>query len=103
MTDGELLVMLKANLEIITDYMDAESKTAKEAELMNYINTAKAFIEREGVSLSDSIEDAMLTVMYAGWLYDRRKDPSVSMPRMIRWALNNRLFSQKIQEYSDES
>ena len=37
----------------------------------------------------------MLVEMYAAYLYRRRREENVQMPRMLRWALNNRLFSQK--------
>lgn len=101
-----LLTMLKANLEIITDYMDAEATAAKEEELTQYINTAIEFIEREGIDLTDSIGDSMLITMYASWLYDKRKTTGSkytsyyiqNMTRMLRYNLNNRLFQQKIQE-----
>ena len=53
------------------------------------------------------IEDANLIVMYAAYLYRNRvKDSEVGyktaisatgMPRMLRYALNNRLFSQKMR------
>ena len=105
MTDAELLVMLEYNLELIMDYMDAESKAQKEAELTHYLNSAKAFIKTEGVTLDMSrIDDCQLVIMYAAWLYDKRKTQSSyngqehGMPRMLRWALNNRLFSQKVGE-----
>ena len=89
--------MLEANLEIITDYMDATSKTAKETELTQYLNAAKGFISKEGITLDlTNISDCMLVVMYAGWLYEKRKDDTAGMPRMLRWNLNNRLFSEKV-------
>jgi hypothetical protein len=40
--------------------------------------------------------------MYASWLYDKRRAPENTMPRMLRWNLNNRLMSQKMQ-VSNES
>lgn len=102
MTQETLLAMLKANLEIITDYMGADAKAAKETELLQYIQSAEAYIQREGIDLAIAIDgsipevsDALLVVMYAGWLYDRRKDPTAVMPRMLRWNLNNKLISQK--------
>lgn len=105
MTQATLVVMLQNNLEIITDYMDADAKAAKEAELLTYIQAAESYIKREGITLDiaadgsvDAVGDAMLVVMYAGWLYDRRKDPTAVMPRMLRWNLNNRLISQKAAE-----
>lgn len=97
MTDADMLVMLKANLEIITDYMDAEAIAAKNTELGQYLDAAKSMIQTEGITLNtDDIRDCMLVVMYAGWLYDKRKDATVGMPRMLRWNLNNRLFSEKV-------
>ena len=101
MTDNELLSMLKLNLEVITDYMDAEAKAAKEAELLQYLKAAREFVTREGIILEeDSAGDAQILVMYASWLYGRRKaDNSYgAMPRMLRWALNNRLFEQDIND-----
>lgn len=98
MTDADLLVMLEANLEIITDYMDSDAKTAKETELTQYINSAKSYITREGVTLSlDDIGDCQLVVMYASYLYQRRKAQAADtgMPRFLRYNLNNRLFQEK--------
>lgn len=107
-TDEVLLTMLKQSLEIITDYMDAEAKTAKETELTWYIDTAQEYITREGITLQDTIGDAMLQVMYAMWLYDKRKTTGSkytsyyiqNMPRMLRWNLNNRLLQEKVQDDS---
>ena len=36
--------------------------------------------------------------MYAAYLYRKRADDAPVMPRMLRYALNNRLFSQKVRE-----
>jgi hypothetical protein len=99
MDNAELLKMLKLNLEVITDYMDAEAKAAKESELLQYLNAAREFITREGIDLEeDSLGDAQILVMYASWLYGRRKagNDYGAMPRMLRYALNNRLFEQDI-------
>lgn len=94
-----MLTMLKNNLELITDYMDAEAKTQKENELTDYLNTSIDFIEREGITLDySSISDEMLVVMYAAWLYDKRKDGVAVMPRMLRYNLNNRVFAEKVNE-----
>lgn len=100
-----VLTMLKAGLELITDYMDADSKAAKELELMQYIESAEVYIEREGITLVDTVDDQMLVSMYAMWLYDKRKTTGSkytsyyiqNMPRMLRYNLNNRLMSQKVK------
>ena len=105
MTNETILTMLKQGLEIITDYMDEQSKTAKDLELMQYIETAEVFIEREGIILEDVVSDQMLVSMYAMWLYDKRKTTGSkynsyyiqNMPRMLRYNLNNRLLQQKVR------
>lgn len=92
-----LLVMLENNLELMFDYMDDESRESKENQLMQYIYSGVSFIEREGITLKlDDISDCMLVTMYASWLYDKRKDGVAIMPRMLRYNLNNRLFSEKV-------
>ena len=100
MTDAEMLAMLETDLEIVTDYMDSTAKTAKETELTQYINAAKVYITREGVTLDLADPgDARLVCMYASWLYRARKVPDITpMPRHLRWNLNNRLYQQKIRE-----
>lgn len=93
-----LLAMLKNNLEILTTYMDQASVEMIDTQLLQYIQTSATFIEREGISLDlDDISDCMLVTMYSAWLYEKRKDPTAQMPRMLRYNLNNRLFSEKVQ------
>ena len=96
MNDAELLTMLKNDLEIVTDFMDDEAKAAKDAELSGYLSSAREFITREGIDLTESFGDSMLLVMYASWLYSRRRAETsyAAMPRMLRWNLNNRLYEQ---------
>jgi hypothetical protein len=36
-----------------------------------------------------------LVVMYAAWLW-RKRDNMEGMPRMLRYALNNRIFQEKM-------
>ena len=104
-----LLVMLKQSLEIITDFMDAEAKASKDLELTQYLKSAERMISREGLTLiSDDIDDMMLVVMYAMWLYDKRKTTGSkytsyyiqNMPRMLRYNLNNRLFQEAARRES---
>lgn len=66
------------------------------AYLTQAISAAQAFIAREGITLTDSIEDGQLVEMYAAYLI-RKRATTEPMPRMLRWTLNNRLFSQKAQ------
>ena len=92
MTDETILTMLKANLQIIA------GNTLQDEYLRNLIATARQMITREGTMLTDTIEDGNLVVMYAAYLYRKRADDAPVMPRMLRYALNNRLFSQKVSE-----
>lgn len=85
-----LLEMLKINLGICS--------TAYDERLLQLLEASKSQIEQEGVqNLSeDNPLDAQLIVDYAEWLW-RRRDTKEGMPRMIRYALNNRVFSKKMQ------
>lgn len=104
MTDEQLLAMLKMNLEIVT------SNESRNLYLTQLISTAKSSIAREGILLDgESIEDNNLIVMYAAYLYRQRVTVGAGnvyntaaysaegMPRMLRYALNNRLLSQKMR------
>lgn len=79
----DVMTLLKIDLGIIGDVYDPL--------LSQLINAAKEFITKEGVSLTESAEDTQLVVMYAAYLY-RKRATDEGMPRMLRWALNNRLF-----------
>ena len=87
MTDEEILTVLKIDLQISTNKMDTY--------LRQLIGAARSYITQEGILLECSTGDGMLVEMYAAYLYRRRREENVTMPRMLRWALNNRLFSQK--------
>lgn len=84
MTQQELMTLLKIDLGIIG--------TAYDPQLEQLLSAAQSFITREGVTLTDSVEDAQLIIMYAAYLY-RKRATDEGMPRMLRWALNNRIFS----------
>lgn len=93
MTDSQILVPLKIDLQISVNDLD-------ENYLLPLIKTARDFIATEGITLDESVGDGMLVEMYAAWLYrDRRNNSKYAierkMPRMLRWALNNRLFQEK--------
>ena len=90
MTDAEKLTMLKVDLGISVDAYDAR--------LTQYIGAAKAEIGREGITLSDeSLDDCNLVIMFAAWMW-RKRDSGEGMPRMLRYALNNRLFAEKMKK-----
>lgn len=88
--DATLLKLLKQDLGLMT--------ASKDELLVLVLGTAKKEIEREGITLQDTVDDAHLIVMYAAYLFRKRaKDTDAAgMPRMLRYALNNRLFSEKL-------
>lgn len=102
MTDAELLTMTKANLQLMTPAFDDF--------ISMLIQVSKKSIEQEGIVLDVSdIADCNLVVMYTSYLYRRRAENNENtaywteanqyfdMPRMLRHALNNRLFAQKMR------
>lgn len=90
MTD-EILAMLLEALKIDLGIRT----TAYDSRLCQYIKNAAEQITIEGVTLDyNRISDQQLVVMYAGWTW-RRRDTGEGMPRMLRYTLNNRIFSEK--------
>lgn len=91
MNSSERLAVLKTDLGILTDKSDEY--------LGLLLSTAASFITREGIALSDGrTDDDMLQVMYAAYLYRKRAGENVPMPRMLRYALNNRLLSERMKD-----
>lgn len=84
-----MLGMLKVDLGI--------SSTAYDSRLGQYITSAKAEIVREGYTFPEtlSVDDMQLIVMYATWMWKKR-ETGEGMPRMLRYLLNQRVFSQKM-------
>lgn len=93
MTDAQIasiLASLKIDLGIVT--------TAYDSRLEEIIKSSHAMITREGATIDASLpEDAQILVMYSAWTW-RRRDTGEGMPRMLRYALNNRVFGEKINE-----
>ncbi len=87
MEDTDILSILKIDLQVSSEKLDAY--------LMELIMASKEYIEKEGIKLNDSVGDGQLVEMYAAYLYRKRREEGAQMPRMLRWALNNRLFSAK--------
>lgn len=89
MTDAELLTALKTDLGI--------TSTGYDVRLEQLLASAKAAVAREGAVLDlRNFEDCQIMIMYADWLW-RRRDTQEGMPRMLRWALNNKIFSGKMR------
>lgn len=97
MSDSELLDLLKQDL--------GELNNDKDNLLVQIINEAKAFITTEGVTLDmNDPGDVGLVRMYAAYLFRKRASDKADgvgnvgqMPRMLRWALNNRVTQQHMR------
>ena len=88
MTDEEKLKVLKKDLQLLT--------TAQDELLLHLIFHGKSAIRSEGIVLQEGdIESDMAVVQYAAYLFRKRASTETSMPRFLRWQLNNMLFSQK--------
>lgn len=97
MTDAELLSTIKVMIG------EANPSSERLIFIQQAVNSAKSFIGREGITLAPalsngvtnySIEDSQLILMYAEYLI-RKRETNEAMPRMLRFALNNRLFGEK--------
>lgn len=86
MTDTTRLALLKIDLGINGNDYDER--------LSQYLTAAASAIENEGITLTDSVEDENLKIMYAAWLW-RKRTENTGLPRTLRWQLNNRLFKEK--------
>lgn len=88
MTEQDRLAMLKIDLGI--------SSTGYDDRLKQILKSSEKAIKKEGVSTLDNtdLDDCQLIVMYAAWMW-RKRDTGEGMPRMLRWSLNNRIFSEK--------
>lgn len=84
-----LLSMLKVDLGIM-------STTAYDERLSQYLENALDSIREEGATIDLAVlKDKQLVVMYAAWTW-RKRESGEGMPRMLRYALNNRIFSEKV-------
>ena len=90
MDNDTMLTAVKVDLGITT--------TAYDVRLGQYLDAARSAIEREGIVIDNySVDDGNMIVMYAAHLW-RKRDTGEGMPKMLRRMMNNRLFSQKLQE-----
>lgn len=90
MTDAERLVVLKNDLQLTTN--------ANDAFLAFLLRSAKELIEQEGITIDDNdVNCDLVRIHYAAYLFRRRGGDETSMPRFLRYELNNLLFAQKGQ------
>ena len=89
MDDQSRLALLKANVGAI-------NSTLYDDLFLSCLSSAKSMIEREGITLDmDAQEDNQLVVGYATWLFQQREQPSMPMPRWLRYNLNTKVLHQK--------
>lgn len=81
------LTILKKDLQMLTSANDEYLKTLLEA--------ADSFVQREGIKNDGSMEYDMIQIQYAAYLFRRRAGTDTTMPRYLRWEMNNLLFAQK--------
>lgn len=85
----EMLDMLKIDLGIVTDDYNTW--------LFGLLESARSQIEAEGADIClGAVSDMQLIVMYAAWLW-RKRDTGEGMPRMLRYALNNKVLGGKMR------
>lgn len=88
MENSDRLILLKKDLQLTT--------VSQDDYLMTLLELSGKLIEREGIRLiPDDIESEMVRIHYAAYLFRKRAGTDTSMPRFLRYELNNLLFSQK--------
>lgn len=94
-TTASVLSMVKINLGIST--------TAYDAAITDNIAYARSCLEDLGLTLDEtSTSDAMLTAMYATWLWCER-ETGQKMPRMLETAINNKFAHQVMADTANGS
>lgn len=81
-----LLQSLKVDLGIVSKAYD-ERLSAR-------LQSAEEELDAMGITLENTTRDRDLVIMYAAWLH-RDRIEGKAMPRMLKRALNNRLFGEK--------
>ena len=90
MTNQEIRDMLKIDLGITVSNYDAR--------LDAIILSAERDITAAGVTIDlDDPRHVQVVIIYAAWQW-RRRDTGAAMPPMVRRAVNNLVFGQKMAE-----
>ena len=87
MDEGQKLTLLKQDLQMLTDSNDDY--------LQMLLEMSEGLIKREGITPENTTEYAGIQIQYAAYLFRRRAGTETSMPRFLRWEMNNLLFNQK--------
>lgn len=82
------LELLKQDLQLMT--------SAHDFYLGNLLQQATKAVQTEGIKLVENdIEIDMAVIQYAAYLFRKRGAAETSMPRYLRWQLNNIIIKQK--------
>lgn len=87
MDRNKQLIIIKSDLQMLT--------SANDEYLLKLLELSEAEIKREGITIGEDIESDMVIIHYAAYLFRKRAGADTSMPRYLRWELNNLLLSQK--------
>jgi len=82
------LKLLKNNLNILHNSQDNFLKARLDA--------AKIDLKDKGITLCADMQDTMLIVDYAAWLY-RKRDADIGFPRNLIYRIRNRIISEKVK------
>ena len=76
--------------------------SANDDYLRELMRLSEKAIEREGIRLKENdIESDMLVIQYTAYLFRKRAGTDTTMPRYLRWQMNNILLGQKAGDPSD--
>ena len=94
MTDGDKLILLKSNLQMLT--------CANDVYLLHLLAAGEAAMSREGIVNDGTADYDVCVIDYAAYLFRKRavsstggKDGETAMPRFLRYQMNNLIMSQK--------
>ena len=88
MNAEEKLIVLKQDLQLLT--------ASNDEYLGTLLDLSAQAIQTEGIRLIENdLECDMVVIQYAAYLFRKRAAPDTTMPRFLRWQLNNLLMSQK--------
>lgn len=88
MNETAKLAVIKQDLQMLT--------SANDEYLRTLLQFAASAIKEEGITLVEGdIKSDMAVIQYAAYLFRKRSGQDTTMPRYLRYQLNNMLFSQK--------
>lgn len=73
--------------------------TSKDKYLEHLLKLSEDEMKREGIQKENSTEYDGLNIQYAAYLFRKRASNETTMPRFLRFGLNNLLISQKARGY----